>query len=504
MPIKFSLSSSEPLSVAADVLVLGVPEGSSFKEGTLGDLGKALGPSLAKAVKREDFTGKKDQVLDLSTGGSDLKPSRVLLLGIGNPAAVTDADVRVFAAKGTRAAQGAKATSLAIQVLTLDDALPRRRDAERATAEGVVLGAYRFTKYLTGDRIPKSRIERVTLVVAGKISKEGKEGMAVGQRVGEAICIARDLINEPPNELYPEAFADRAVEVCTERGIEVTVMDKAALEKKGMKLILAVSQGSVRHPRLVHMTYRPKGKPLKRLVFIGKGLTFDSGGLCIKPAAGMDEMKGDMGGAANVVALMAAVAAVKPDVEVHGLIGCAENMPDGAAYRPGDIFGSYDGKTVEIINTDAEGRLVLADVLAYARELKPDLLVDNATLTGACIVALGMTVSAFYANREEVAEKVKGAAKKAGEALWHMPLVEDLREGLKSDWADIKHVADRWGGSITAALFLREFVGDTPWVHMDIAGPSMANKAYNVYAKGGTGHGVLTFLELIAEYGAPS
>ncbi len=250
------------------------------------------------------------------------------------------------------------------------------------------------------------------------------------------------------------------------------------------------------------MVYKPaSGAAKKKLVFVGKGLTFDSGGICIKPAPGMEEMKGDMGGAANVVALMAAVAAVKPDVEVHGLIGCAENMPDGDAYRPGDIFGSYDGKTVEIINTDAEGRLVLADVLAYARELKPDLLLDNATLTGACVVALGPTVSGFYSNRDEVAEKMKKAVKAAGEAMWHMPLVEDLREGLKSDWADLKHVADRWGGSITAALFLREFVGDTAWIHVDVAGPSMANKPYNVFAKGGTGHGVLTFLKLIEDYG---
>jgi leucyl aminopeptidase len=216
----------------------------------------------------------------------------------------------------------------------------------------------------------------------------------------------------------------------------------------------------------------------------------------------MEEMKGDMGGAANVVALMAAVAAVKPGVEVHGILGCAENMPDGAAYRPGDVFGSKDGKTVEIINTDAEGRLVLADVLAYARELKPDLMLDNATLTGACVVALGPTVSAFYANRDEVVERMKKAIKASGEAIWHMPLVEDLREGLKSDWADLKHVADRWGGSITAALFLREFVGDTPWIHVDVAGPSMANKPYNVFAKGGTGHGVLTFLKLIEDYGS--
>jgi leucyl aminopeptidase len=492
MPIKLSLSSSEPLSVAADVLILGVREGASFKEGALGDLSKSLGPSFGRAVKREDFTGKKDQSLEISSGGSGLKPAKVLLVGLG-AAAPTEPDVRVFAAKGARYALGAKATSLAL-------AVPEVPGGERAAAEGAVLGSYRFTKYLTGDRLPKTQIERATLVVSGKITKEVREAVSIGQHVAESICIARDLINEPPNELYPEVLANRAVEVCSERGIEVTVMDRPALERKGMKLILAVGQGSARDPRLVHMTYKPLGGSKKKMVFVGKGLTFDTGGICIKPAPGMEEMKGDMGGAANVIALMAAVAAVKPHVEVHGLIGCAENMPDGAAYRPGDIFTSYDGKSVEIINTDAEGRLVLADVLAYGRELKPDLLLDNATLTGACVVALGPTVSAFYTNRDEVVERMKKAIKASGEAIWHMPLVEDLREGLKSDWADLKHVADRWGGSITAALFLRDFVGDTPWVHCDIAGPSMASKPYNVYAKGGTGHGVLTFLKLIEDY----
>jgi leucyl aminopeptidase len=498
MPIKLSLSSTEPLSVAADVLVLGVPEGSTMKEGALGDLAKALGPSMAKAVKREEFTGKKDQTLELSTGATELKPGRVLLVGLGKPELLTEADVRTFAAKGTRYALGAKATSLAIELpVTLPNAA-----AERAAAEGIVLGAYRFTKYLTGDRQPKTAIERATLVTSGKVGKEAKDAVTVGQQVGEAICIARDLINEPPNELFPAQLAARAVEVAKANGLEHHVFDKAQLVKRGMKLIVAVGQGSAHDPRMVHLVYKPAGgKAKKKLCFVGKGLTFDTGGICIKPAQGMEEMKGDMGGAANIVALMAAVAAVKPDVEVHGLIGAAENMPDGNAYRPGDIFGSYDGKTVEIINTDAEGRLVLADVLSYcAKDIKPDLILDNATLTGACVVALGMTVSGFYANRDELAEKVKKAAKSAGEAMWHMPLVEDLREGLKSDWADIKHVADRWGGSITAALFLREFVGDTPWVHIDIAGPSMANKPYNVYAKGGTGHGVLTYLKLIEDY----
>jgi leucyl aminopeptidase len=489
MPIKVNLASSDPLSVAADVVVLGVPEGASTGDGVLARLAEALGEGVARQVKRDDFTGKKDQLLDFQTHGA-LKPARVLLLGMGS-GKLTDIDYRVLAAKGARFANSVRAESIAIAVPATVDR------AERAAAEGLVLGAYRFTRYLTGDRAPRVLIERGTVLTEGKVTKAARDAVALGQAVGEAICIARDLVNEPPNELYPDALARVATQVCKERGLKVTVFDKAALAKRGMNLILAVGQGSARDPRLVHMTYSPPGKPRAKLVFVGKGLTFDSGGLCIKPAQGMEEMKGDMGGAANVVALMAAIAAVKPDIEVHGIIGAAENMPDGAAYRPGDIFRSYDGKTVEIINTDAEGRLVLADCLAYARALKPDLILDNATLTGACVVALGQTTSGFYANREELVERVRGAAKAAGESMWHMPLIEELRDGLKSDWADLKHTADRWGGSITAALFLREFVGDVPWIHIDIAGPSTASKPYGVFSKGGTGHGVLTFLRLI-------
>ena len=489
MPIKVNIASSDPLGVAVDVAVIGVPEGASSGEGTLAELKEVLGDVVAKQIKRDDFTGKKDQSTDFVTSDR-LKPARVLLIGLGK-GPLTDVECRLLAAKGARFANNVRAESISV-------AVPEGVEGgERAVAEGLVLGAYRFTRYFTGDRIPKVALERGTVVVSGKVTKGSRDAVALGQRVGEAVCVARDLINEPPNELFPEALANFASEIGKANGLKVTVLDKAALTKRGMKLILAVGQGSARDPRLIHMTYTPPGKPKARLAFVGKGLTFDSGGLCIKPAPGMEEMKGDMGGAANVIALMAAVAAVKPQVEVHGIIGSAENMPDGAAYRPGDIFGSLDGKTVEIINTDAEGRLVLADCLAYARKLDPDLLLDNATLTGACVVALGQTVSGFFANRDDAADRLRAAAKAAGEAMWQLPLVEDLREGLKSDWADIKHTADRWGGSITAALFLREFVGDVPWIHVDIAGPSSASKPYGVFAKGGTGHGVLTYLRLI-------
>jgi len=495
MSIKINVASSDPLSTAVDVLVVGVPEGASPNDGILARLREALGEGAVNQLKRDEFTGKKDQTAEVHTY-ERAKAGRVLLVGLGK-GPLAEAECRQLAAKGARYANSARAQSVGVVV-------PEGAEGnERAVAEGLVLGAYRFTRYMTGDRAPKSTLERGTVLATGKVGKASRDAVALGQQVGEAICIARDLINEPPNELYPETMARTAAQVCKERGLKISVLDKAALTKRGMKLILAVGQGSARDPRLIHMTYTPAGvKPKAKLAFVGKGLTFDSGGLCIKPAQGMEEMKGDMGGAANVLALMAAVAVLKPNVEVHGIIGAAENMPDGAAYRPGDIFGSLDGKTVEIINTDAEGRLVLADCLAYARQLKPDLILDNATLTGACVVALGLTVSGFFANRDEAAERMRVAAKAAGEAMWQMPLVEDLREGLKSEWADLKHTADRWGGAITAALFLREFVGDVPWIHVDIAGPSSANKAYGIYTKGGTGHGVLTFLRLIEGFAA--
>ncbi len=310
------------------------------------------------------------------------------------------------------------------------------------------------------------------------------------------MCIARDAVNEPPNELIPEEMAQIAKKIAKKNNLGVKILDKKGIAHAGMKLHYAVGQGSVNEPRFIHLSYAPK-KAKKKLVFVGKGLTFDSGGLCIKPAPGMGEMKSDMGGAAAVLGLMAAVAAVKPNIEVHGIIGSAENMPDGAAYRPGDIFGSLDGKTVEIINTDAEGRLVLADALAYASRLQPDLIVDAATLTGACVVALGKTCSAFYTAEERLVRDMETAAKEAGEQLWRMPLLEDLKEQLKSDVADLKHLGDRWGGSISAALFLREFVGKVPWIHCDIAGPALADGAKGMYPKGGTGHPVLTFLRLV-------
>jgi len=491
MPLKLSCATTDPSKASADLLALGVFAGESISTtAPIDAIDKLLGGALAEVIKHREFTGKKDQTIEIESLGR-LPARRLLLVGLGEEAELTVETVRTFAARSARSANGAKATSIAYGI-------PGKLDAEKARAlgEGLVLGAYRFTKYLTGERVPKAELAKATLLTSGKLDKVRKSA-ELGFKIGTCVCYTRDLINEPANELTPIALADYAKNVAKKHKLACKVYDAAAIKRMGMKLFVAVAQGSVNEPRMVHLTYKPAKATKKRLVVVGKGLTFDSGGLCIKPAAGMGEMKSDMSGAGNVVGFMAAVAELAPNVEVHGIIAAAENMPDGNSYRPGDVFGSLDGKSVEIINTDAEGRLVLADALSFATKLNPTVLVCNATLTGACVVALGTHCSGFYATKDELAKQFGDAAKEAGEQFWHMPLLEDLREQLKSDVADLKHMGDRWGGSITAALFLREFVGETPFIHCDIAGPALADKPYSFYAKGGTGQGVLAFLRFL-------
>lgn len=488
MTLSVQLVSGLPTDTGADTLIVGVFAGALADSETLLALEDALGGGLLSHLKACEFDGKLEQQVDVPTFGR-AKSRRLLLVGLGPEAEVGAARVRAVVAAAVRAAHSTTTKSMAL-------ALPTPAPSLRAVGEGIVLGAYKFTRYFTGDRKPKAELGKVSVVVSGKVSAEQKKQLDLGVAIGHAVGVARDAVNEPPNELYPESLARIAQRLAKDHGFKVRVLDKKGILAAGMHLHYAVGQGSTHEPRFIHLSYIPKKKK-KKVVFVGKGLTFDSGGLCIKPAAGMGEMKSDMAGAAAVLGLMAAVGAIKPDVELHALVGAAENMPDGSAYRPADIFSSLDGKTVEIINTDAEGRLVLADAIAYAVKLKPDLIVDAATLTGAALVALGKTCSAYYATDESLAALFDASARHAGESFWRMPLLEELAEQLKSDVADLKHTGDRWGGSITAALFLKEFVGKVPWVHCDIAGPVLAERARGMYPKGGTGHAVLTFLEFV-------
>ena len=497
MPFQIQLVAQSPVTLSADVLALPVSAGVNIKQDPLSYLDAALSGALAKMIEREEFKGHKDQQLEVNVVGV-LPFVKILLFGTGQRGQMSNADWRTFAAKAAHFANGAKASTLVL-------AAPEGFAPEklRYLVEGLRLGEYRFTKYMTGERRPKAELANAAIAMGAKmrVGKVHRAAVDIGEGVARGVLLARDLVNEPPNELFPARLASEAQKMAKEAGLKCEVFDKKEIERRGMKLLVAVGQGSVNEPRFVHLSYIPR-KARKRLVFVGKGLTFDSGGLCIKPAPGMGEMKIDMAGAANVVGLLWACAAVKPDVEVHGIVACAENMPDGKAYRPGDVFGSLDGKTVEIINTDAEGRLVLADALAYARSLEPDVIIDNATLTGACVVALGRTCSGFFATTDKLGAQFATAAKEAGEQFWRLPLLEDMKDQLRSDIADLKHTGDRWGGAITAALFLREFTGGGAWIHADVAGPVLADRASGFYSKGATGHGVLTFLQFVEQLGA--
>jgi leucyl aminopeptidase len=488
--MKIEVTGSGPLEL--DVSVLAVPvfeEDLTDAKGLLAELDRRLDGHVAAAAAEEDFQGKPGQSLGLRTIGK-LKAARILLVGLGKregaeaalPRAGFD-PLRTAAGEAARQAQKNGATRLAF----VAPRLPGQTAHEaRAIVEGALLGAYRFDRYKTDDKKKKAR-KLETLVVAVpqglERSKEVKEMVALARAVAGAVSWARDRVNEPPLHLTPSRLADAARELAKEAGLHVEILGPREIAGLRMGMFLGVTRGSAEEPRLVKISYVPRGTAARKppVVIVGKAVTFDSGGLSLKPTESMVDMKTDMAGAAAAIAAMKVVAEIAPPFPVHALVGACENMPGGRAYKPSDILLARNGKTVEITNTDAEGRLVLGDVLAWGVEtFKPALLVDLATLTGACIVALGMTTV--------------GAA---GEDTWRLPLTESVKEELKSDVADLKNAGTRMGGSISAALFLKEFVGDAPWVHLDIAGPSNATKERGFIAKGGTGVGVRTLVELV-------
>jgi leucyl aminopeptidase len=365
-----------------------------------------------------------------------------------------------------------------------------------AIAEGILLGAYSFDEYKTGDS--KAPVEAATIVGPGVKAKATKDAVARAEIVAKAVNLARDWVNTPPRDLHPKAFADLSTRLVKGTKLSVDVLDEKALAKGGYGGLTGVGQGSANPPRLIRLSYRP-ARAKKHIALVGKGITFDTGGLSLKPSDSMKTMKCDMGGAAAVVATALAVAQLTPRVAVTAYAAMAENMPSGEAQRPSDVITIYGGKTVEVLNTDAEGRLVLADALVRAKEDEPDVIVDVATLTGAAIVALGTRVSGIMANDDEFAGQVHQAAQSAGEQMWPLPLPSDLREKLDSQIADIANIGDRQGGALQAGLFLKEFVdNDVTWAHLDIAGPAFnEGQPFGYTPKGATGAAVRTLVRVI-------
>jgi leucyl aminopeptidase len=460
---------------------------------------KALGVAIAtvkRAAAASQFKGKSGSALDL-LAPEGLKVDRLIVVGAGKATAIKDYDLLKLG--------GAVAGKIGAgdQTVTVIGELPggaMKPEQAAALASGIRLRAYKFDRYKTKKKDDDAGSVNASVSIAVADPAAAKKAFTPDGHVVDGVILARELVNEPPNVLYPEEFAKRAAQL-KKLGVEVQILDVKAMTQLKMGALLGVSQGSAHPGRTVIMRWNGGKKNEQPLAFVGKGVCFDTGGISIKPSASMEDMKGDMGGAACVVGLMHALAARKAKVNVVGAIGLVENMPDGNAQRPGDIVTSMSGQTIEIINTDAEGRLVLADVLWYvAQKHKPKFMVDLATLTGAIMVALGTEYAGLFSNNDQLAERLTAVGETTGEKVWRMPLGPEYDKQIDSQFADMKNTGSRNGGSITAAQFLQRFVDGTPWAHLDIAGTAMGAPKNDINQSWGSGYGVRLLNQLVAEY----
>jgi leucyl aminopeptidase len=489
-------------SARADALVVFVPEGAAAFNVSISPLRKIFGKRLSAVLAMEDFRGKGGTLCPLHSEGR-LKARLVLLAGVGTPDRLGVERYRRAASLAAVTARGKRLKTLAFILPEPSAPAGRSRDGgetapavAKALAEGALLGTYRYDRYLTGERKKKQTLTGVT-IAGGSESPAARKAVREASVVCEAVKLARDLENAPGNELYPETLAAAARASGARHGFRVTVWDEKRIAREGFGGLSAVSAGSARPPRFIVMELNSGAKDLETIVLVGKGVTFDAGGISIKPAGGMSEMKMDMSGAAAVIGAMEAAARLGIRAHLVGLVPATENLLGGSAMRPGDIITHYGGMTSEVDNTDAEGRLILADALAYAATFRPAAVVDLATLTGACVVALGAHATGMMGNDETLMAELKAAGERTFERVWPLPLFEEYEKQIRSDVADVKNVGGRWAGAITAALFLKKFAGDRPWAHLDIAGTAILEEALPYSPKGGSGVGVRLLTEFL-------
>lgn len=492
--MKFAISDKSPLEIETNWLVAGIFEDSDFSQ-SLQDLDAKLDGSLTRIKDREDLTGKQGE-LTILADVPQLNAERIIVVGLGKSEKLTVGSLGKAYTTVFRKLSKQKEQSLVVMVpeeanTSLGENLCVERIADAAT-----VACSRQNLYSSDQ----DRYEFEDVLICGvSDSEENQDALEKGIILGEAVNLTRELVNRHPDDIYPETFAQRAADEASEIGLRGEIFDKDMLEDEKMGALLAVSRGSDRPPRMVVLKYNGGGKDAPTIGLVGKGVTFDSGGLSLKPSAGMITMKSDMGGAATVLGAITAIAKLKLKVNVIGVMGLVENMTGGSAYKLGSVLTSRSGKTIEIHNTDAEGRLVLADALAYAVDQKVDKLIDLATLTGACVVALGEDIVGAFTNDQEWCDELKSASQSVNEEVWQLPMHDFFAEQLKSEFADCKNIGTRWGGATTAAKFLEQFVDDVPWVHLDIAGPSYAESSSAHRDSGGTGVMVRALVQLAAD-----
>jgi leucyl aminopeptidase len=493
--VDWTIATGDVTLATVDALALPIVEGTGLSPvGVRVD--QALDGGLTSLLADTAFQGKANTVRTVYTFGR--LPARFLILvGLGTATEPSVEQVRRSAASAARAAREAGAKSLAVAV----PAGMAAGDAGQAVAEGVLLGTYRYTRYKSSANSDGSKaLQAVHLYVDEGAEEAGRQGVERGEAVAAGVAFARDLVNQPGADLWPERLATIAATMAGEAGLACHVYDERALADLGAGALLGVGHGSERPPRLIHLRYRPDGvADGAPITFVGKGITFDTGGYSIKTAGGMETMKCDMAGAAAVLGAIHTIARLQPPVAIDAVIASAENMVSGRSMRPGDVLTSMSGKTIEVNNTDAEGRLVLADALTFAIRQGATEMIDLATLTGACVVALGTVAVGVMGNQQPIINRLLAAAAAEGERMWQLPLYDEYREGLRSDIADMRNSGGRYAGAQIGASFLKDFAGDTPWVHLDIAGPAWLDKETPLSPKGASGVGVRTLIRYAEE-----
>ena len=489
MSLETALTSADPAEYHTPLLVVVVPQGG--QPGSLAALDEATGGALGRLYGAAAFAGKRDQTAVLYPSGPQ---ERIVLSGAGKPGELDQASLRRAAAAGVRVAAGMGVASASV-LCTAEAAkgLPGTAVAQAIT-EGALFGAWRFDELKEAPREQKPRLERVDLLVTSD-GDDSAAGHGVGAAVGAGQALARNLQMLPGNTCTPTYLADVATDLGQRHGFEVTVLDPAGIEEEGLAGLVAVSRGSEEEPRFIVVEYRGADGP--PVVLIGKGVTFDTGGISLKQPPHMEEMKFDMSGAAAVLGTFEALGRLRPKCHVIGLIPTTDNMPSGSAFKPGDVIRSHSGKTIEVVNTDAEGRLILSDALSYAKRFNPACVLDAATLTGAVVIALGHTASGVMGTDEALIEEVRQAGSRSGERVWPLPLWDEYRDLIKSEIADMKNSGGRPAGTISAGWFLREFADGYPWAHIDIAGTAYTDRSSPISGKGPTGVGVRLFSEFV-------
>lgn len=479
------------LDIEANVIIVNLFEGVKSPGGVTGIVDKAFNNVITEyVINKENFEGKFADIYELPIIE---KGKKIIVAGLGKQQELTISKIRDLNAKIIRKLMNDDNAKKIVSILHgagIAGLCPK--GCAQMITEGVISGTYSFDKYKTTKK--ENKIEEFIICETDDEKYErAKKGMELGKIVANSVNMARDLINESSQYLYPETLAEFAKE---HSGVKTTVYNKEEIKKMGMNAFLAVGQGSIHEPKLIHMEYKTDN-PVRKIAIVGKGITFDAGGLDLKPPTSMLTMRDDMSGAAAVITTMKAISQIRPQIELHGIIAACENMPSGSAYKPGDVIISKTGRSIEIDNTDAEGRVTLADALAYAEELNVDEIIDIATLTGACMVALGTVASGIMGNNEEkIAEFIK-IANKMGERFWQLPMYEEYGDTLKSDIADTKNTGGRMGGASAAGIFLSKFISKTPWMHLDIAGTAFLEKPNSEGIKGGVGIGVRSLIKYI-------